>query len=542
MHSAMPDILSVRPGPTIHGQRPMLLDRQMLDLDPALFLETFGQTDPATEPGLQPLVKEVGAELEAPPISLGVPWPVQPQPGLVAVAMDAPTMQVPPKLPAPATVLQDELPPKADDLPQGPWPTQTVARRPMYHGIPLPLDAQATPDGTRVATEGAAISSPDQHATPSPAMALTDGTAKEGASNEVPKTVAATAPIGMPEPAEAKQASVIAPQPIQAPTDPSNPIARLDMVNTWVNTGQIALPVMQTVAGHLRIQTASSQTPTPHMRMIFTDQMDSRTAAPARPHHPSVQEHSLRLTAVPSLGIDPAVGMVLATPTLSKLAETPFANALPVAAIPTSLALPPPSTPKEPAATIEPVPVLPAPVAAAEVISKITPVTADEAAPPGDPAVTLQPAPPATLPSTGSPGTTMPNAPQSPVQQVTVALVRLAADAPGRIELTLTPETLGRVHFDMRPEGAGLAITVSAEEPETLDLIRRHLPELMAELRQAGVQAGTLSFGDWAEGQHPPAKDGPAWTEDKGPEPTPPASLIQKHRPTAPVAGLDLRL
>ena len=38
----------------------------------------------------------------------------------------------------------------------------------------------------------------------------------------------------------------------------------------------------------------------------------------------------------------------------------------------------------------------------------------------------------------------------------------------GRIELTLSPETLGRVHFDMRPDATGLSITLSAERPETL--------------------------------------------------------------------------
>jgi flagellar hook-length control protein FliK len=128
------------------------------------------------------------------------------------------------------------------------------------------------------------------------------------------------------------------------------------------------------------------------------------------------------------------------------------------------------------------------------------------------------------------------------MQQVSAALVRLAIDAPGRIELTLTPETLGRVHFDMRPEGAGLAITVSAERSETLDLIRRHLPDLLAELREAGVQAGTLSFGSWGEGQSAPSKEG--WTkgQDHGPARTPLDSPAPAHQPTTAVTGLNLRL
>ena len=68
------------------------------------------------------------------------------------------------------------------------------------------------------------------------------------------------------------------------------------------------------------------------------------------------------------------------------------------------------------------------------------------------------------------------------------------------------------------------------------------LPDLLAELRQAGVQAGTLSFGSWAEGQSAPSKDD--WTKnpDNNPAPTPLASPSPVHRPTPAVTGLNLRL
>lgn len=551
MYSATPDILSVRPGSTVQGQRPMSLDRQMLDLDPALFLETFGQTDPATEAALQDLVKEIGAELDTPPISLAAPWSAQPQLGLVAVNMDAPNMQVPPMLPAPATVLQDALPPQTDNRLQGPWPTQTFAPSSFDNGIPSPSDPQATvlqhpetepmpfqaqQDETRLITPGTGTLSPAQYTPPITALALPVGAVKEAVSHEVPKTAATSLPTGMPDPVEAAQATVIVQQPSRVQKDRPNPTARLDP--NWA--GQIAQPVAPTVTGHLRILVEASPDQTPPMRITGEDQLDDRTVVLARARHPTVQEHSLRLSAAPSLGIDLAAGVALAAPTPAILAETPFANAQSLAETPPSSALAIAAAPKESAARTEQPAILPTP--AADVISKITPITTDEASRPSDPALALQPAPLPTPPSLGLPSITMPTTPQSPVQQVTVALVHLASDAPGRIELTLTPETLGRVHFDMRPEGAGLAITVSAEEPETLDLIRRHLPELMAELRQAGVQAGTLSFGTWAEGHNAPAKDGHAWTEDKGPEPTPPANPLKKHWPTAPIVGLDLRL
>lgn len=94
--------------------------------------------------------------------------------------------------------------------------------------------------------------------------------------------------------------------------------------------------------------------------------------------------------------------------------------------------------------------------------------------------------------------------PASPVHQVVETLAALPPDTPGRIELTLTPDNLGKLHFDMRPEAGGLSIVLSAERPDTLDLMRRHLPDLMAELKQAGVQTGSFSFSSWNGGQRPP--------------------------------------
>ena len=134
--------------------------------------------------------------------------------------------------------------------------------------------------------------------------------------------------------------------------------------------------------------------------------------------------------------------------------------------------------------------------------------------------------------------------PHSPAKQAGAALAQLPPDQPGRIELTLTPEALGRLHFDMRPEGTGLAITLSAERPETLDLMRRNLPELLAELKQAGVQAGTLSFGAWSEGRHAPTPDNPYPEPEPAshPEAAPLPATPQRRATLARPQGMDLRL
>lgn len=134
-------------------------------------------------------------------------------------------------------------------------------------------------------------------------------------------------------------------------------------------------------------------------------------------------------------------------------------------------------------------------------------------------------------------------APKGLVQQAGAALATLAPAQPGRIELLLAPESLGRLHFDMRPEGGALSITLSAERPETMDLMRRHLPELMVELKQLGLQAGSLSFGSWNEGRHPPAAASP---QPHAPETVPPADTSPPPAPrkttTLVSQGLDLRL
>jgi hypothetical protein len=116
------------------------------------------------------------------------------------------------------------------------------------------------------------------------------------------------------------------------------------------------------------------------------------------------------------------------------------------------------------------------------------------------------------------------------------------ADVPGRIELTLTPETLGKVHFDMRPEGDSLSIVLSAERADTLELMRRHLPDLMAELKQAGIQAGSFSFSSWNEGQRAqsPQLAAPPFepTETPVAVPTPPTRPV---RAVSHLGGLDMR-
>jgi hypothetical protein len=171
----------------------------------------------------------------------------------------------------------------------------------------------------------------------------------------------------------------------------------------------------------------------------------------------------------------------------------------------------------------------------------LTPLDAQTSTPP----IVLAASAAATLPAAGIGTSALAQTISStPVQQIIAAVAHLPLDTPARIELTLAPETLGRLHFEMRPEGAAMAITLSAERPETLDLMRRHLPELLAELKQAGVQAGSMSFGPWSEGRSAPTPNSRTMPDEKT-QVDPPASMtiaLTTRPPSHGGASLDLRL
>lgn len=80
--------------------------------------------------------------------------------------------------------------------------------------------------------------------------------------------------------------------------------------------------------------------------------------------------------------------------------------------------------------------------------------------------------------------------PRPVLQQVTDALVSTRGD---RTEIALSPEELGRIRLVMSGPDRG-QITIWAERPETLDLVRRNADLLTQQLADAGVSAGSLDF------------------------------------------------
>ncbi len=121
-----------------------------------------------------------------------------------------------------------------------------------------------------------------------------------------------------------------------------------------------------------------------------------------------------------------------------------------------------------------------------------------------------------------------------------VHLVKSAPDGP--VILTLTPEDLGTLRFQVTQTDQGMHIHLVAENPDMIDLLRRQGDQLLGDLRQAGFPDASLSFsGDGAKdapGQRA-AQPAPSDRHGIAPQQDIPQPLL---RPTIMSGALDLRL
>lgn len=99
----------------------------------------------------------------------------------------------------------------------------------------------------------------------------------------------------------------------------------------------------------------------------------------------------------------------------------------------------------------------------------------------------------------------LPIPPHHVVMQIAAAMGRGAFGADRVIDLVLNPEELGKVRLSLSQSDAGLSVSVLAERPETLDLLRRNIDLLAREFLDIGYQSAEFSFGHEQPGaQQPP--------------------------------------
>lgn len=143
-------------------------------------------------------------------------------------------------------------------------------------------------------------------------------------------------------------------------------------------------------------------------------------------------------------------------------------------------------------------------------------------------------------PNALQPGATAPPLPAALAPAI-VQMAKTGIDGP--LELALSPEELGRLTISIQQDGDFVRVTMIAERPETLDLLRRHASDLVADLRQSGFSGASLSFGQGGQGQSE------LFTVAKIPidENQTPQSPLHETKQPAPSrvtkgSGLDLRL
>ncbi len=80
-------------------------------------------------------------------------------------------------------------------------------------------------------------------------------------------------------------------------------------------------------------------------------------------------------------------------------------------------------------------------------------------------------------------------------RHVALQLADVAKTMPDRpVELTLSPEELGRLRLTFTGDLSAMTVSVNVERPETLDLMRRHIDMLAQEMRDIGYGEVTFSF------------------------------------------------
>jgi hypothetical protein len=88
------------------------------------------------------------------------------------------------------------------------------------------------------------------------------------------------------------------------------------------------------------------------------------------------------------------------------------------------------------------------------------------------------------------------NRPETPImvsRQLAEAMQRFP-DRP--IEVALNPEELGRVRMSISAIETGITVTVLAERPETLDMMRRHIDQLAREFQAIGYENINFAFSE----------------------------------------------
>lgn len=126
--------------------------------------------------------------------------------------------------------------------------------------------------------------------------------------------------------------------------------------------------------------------------------------------------------------------------------------------------------------------------------------------------------------------------------QLVNALIRAQNN---KVEISLNPAELGRVRMVLATSAAGVEVSIAAERPETLELMRRHIDQLAEEFRRLGYDnigfefAGGQSRGGF---DNEPAGSRQSDRSESGNHPDVSEPGIISPSRTTNTGGIDLRL
>lgn len=112
-------------------------------------------------------------------------------------------------------------------------------------------------------------------------------------------------------------------------------------------------------------------------------------------------------------------------------------------------------------------------------------------------------------------------------------IMQAVAEAAGRPAAPETGDDLGRLQVMLHRDGEHMHITILAERPETLEMMRRHADQLQLELQQEGFAQTDLSFAEW---------DGPEEDAQTAPAAAAPEPIIFNLPAPSATSGLDIRI
>lgn len=129
-----------------------------------------------------------------------------------------------------------------------------------------------------------------------------------------------------------------------------------------------------------------------------------------------------------------------------------------------------------------------------------------------------------------------------PVPQLVEILTR-QPDRP--MEIQMSPEELGRVRMALSTSESGVTLVITAERPETLDLMRRHIDQLAQDFRRMGYENIGFEFrngGSGAQGGHTGSGKSVDLQSDLDGNATPQETESTATQPRSATSGLDLRV